>query len=140
MLSYRHAYHAGNFADVMKHVVLTTLLRYMTQKDAPVCYIDTHAGAGSYDLQAEYAKKTSESDMGIGRLFDASDAPEPVAAYLTLVHRFNPGDALVRYPGSPRFAAEVRLSAAAKAFSEGSPRAMLPGQWLPAQHRPGSAD
>ena len=107
MLSYRHAYHAGNFADVMKHVVLTALLRYMTRKDAPVCYIDTHAGAGGYDLQAEYARKTSESDMGIGRLWGASDAPEPVAVYLDLVHRFNPGDAPVRYPGSPWFAAEV---------------------------------
>ena len=107
MLSYRHAFHAGNFADVMKHVVVTTLLRYMTQKDAPVCYIDTHAGAGGYDLQADHARKTSESDTGIGRIWDASDAPEVVAAYLDLVRRFNATDTLAKYPGSPWFAAEL---------------------------------
>ena len=107
MLSYRHAYHAGNFADVMKHVVLTTLLRYVTNKDAPVCYIETHAGAGSYDLRAEYARKTSESDMGIGRLWGACDAPEPIAAYLELARRFNANGPLTKYPGSPWFAAEL---------------------------------
>jgi 23S rRNA (adenine2030-N6)-methyltransferase len=57
MLSYRHAYHAGNFADVMNHVVLTSILKYMTRKDAPLCYLDTHAGAGVYDLGSEQAAR-----------------------------------------------------------------------------------
>lgn len=107
MLSYRHAYHAGNFADVMKHVALTAMLRYMTQKDAALCYVDTHAGAGGYDLRAGEALKTGESQLGIGKLFDASDAPAAVDDYLGLVRKFNPAGTLANYPGSPWFAAQL---------------------------------
>ena len=60
MLSYRHAFHAGNYADVLKHLVLTRTLSYMAQKSAPICYIDTHAGAGGYSLLCSEAKKTDE--------------------------------------------------------------------------------
>lgn len=107
MLSYRHAYHAGNFADVMKHVVLTAMLRYLAQKDAPLCYLDTHAGAGGYDLRAAEALKTGESQLGIGKLWGAGDAPDAVADYLALVRDFNPGATLASYPGSPWFAAQL---------------------------------
>lgn len=107
MLSYRHAYHAGNFADVMKHVVLTALLKYMTRKDSPLCYIDTHAGAGGYDLQAEYSRKTLESSFGIEKLRDSKEAPEPVCDYLELVRQFNSGGELTKYPGSPWIAAQL---------------------------------
>jgi 23S rRNA (adenine2030-N6)-methyltransferase len=107
MLSYRHGYHAGNFADVMKHVVLTTSLKYLTQKDAGLCYLDTHAGAGGYELHLGFAQKTGESLLGIAKLWGARDAPEAVANYLELVRRFNAGDELRRYPGSPWFAAQL---------------------------------
>jgi 23S rRNA (adenine2030-N6)-methyltransferase len=107
MLSYRHAYHAGNFADVMKHVVLTALLRYATRKEAGLCYIDTHAGAGGYDLRSDYAQKTGESVLGISKLWSRKDAPEAVSDYLALVHQFNSAPDLTKYPGSPWFAATV---------------------------------
>ncbi|MDA1063707.1 MAG: 23S rRNA (adenine(2030)-N(6))-methyltransferase RlmJ [Proteobacteria bacterium] len=107
MLSYRHAYHAGNFADVMKHVVLTSILRYLTRKDAALCYLDTHAGAGGYDLRSDHTQKTGESGLGIAKIFDVRDAPAAVVDYLELVRRFNPTGDLSRYPGSPWFASEV---------------------------------
>jgi 23S rRNA (adenine2030-N6)-methyltransferase len=107
MLSYRHAYHAGNFADVMKHVVLTSILKYLTRKDAPLCYLDTHAGAGAYDLGSERAQKTGESSLGIAKIIDAAEPPEAIADYLRLVHRFNSTEDLVKYPGSPWFASEL---------------------------------
>ena len=105
MLAYRHGFHAGNFADVMKHVALVSMLRYMTQKDAPLCYVDTHAGAGDYDLTSDAAAKTGEYDTGIARIRDADDAPGAVADYLDLVRACNSGNALAKYPGSPRLAA-----------------------------------
>jgi 23S rRNA (adenine2030-N6)-methyltransferase len=107
VLSYQHAYHAGNFADVMKHVVLTAILEYMTRKESKLCYIDTHAGAGSYDLGSAQARKTGESADGVARIWDADDAPANVASYLALVHGFNRSGKLVRYPGSPAIAAEL---------------------------------
>ena len=107
MLSYRHAYHAGNFADVMKHVVLTAILKYMAKKDAGFCYIDTHAGAGGYDLKSDYALKTNESTQGIAKLWHVDDAPGVVADYLALVRSCNTEGELVRYPGSPWFAEQL---------------------------------
>ena len=107
MLSYRHTYHAGNFADVMKHVVLTAILRYMTRKDAAVCYIDTHAGAGSYDLDSAQSRQTGESSVGISRLWGATEAPEAILDYLDVVRRYNPSGDLTKYPGSPWFAAKL---------------------------------
>jgi 23S rRNA (adenine2030-N6)-methyltransferase len=107
-MNYRHVYHAGNFADVLKHLVLTLVLEYLKQKPSPFRVIDTHAGIGLYDLASVEAQKTGEWRHGIGRLLAASDVPASVTAilapYLSLVRAENaPGD-LTRYPGSPLLA------------------------------------
>ncbi|MBZ9852587.1 23S rRNA (adenine(2030)-N(6))-methyltransferase RlmJ [Mesorhizobium sp. CA13] len=118
-MNYRHAYHAGNFADVVKHVVLTRLLEYLKQKDKAFRVIDTHAGIGRYDLSSLEAQKTGEWQGGIGRLVDA--APEAQAAmllapYLDAVRACNADGQLKKYPGSPLVARHLlrkqdRLSA-----------------------------
>jgi len=104
MLSYRHAFHAGNHADVLKHHVLVELTRYLAQKDKPFWYVDTHAGAGAYALDSGYAAKLAEYKDGIARLWDRNDLPPALAAYVELVHKFNPERRLRAYPGSPYFA------------------------------------
>lgn len=101
MLSYRHAFHAGNFADVLKHIVLLEVLAYLTQKEKPFCVIDTHAGAGKYELDGDYALKNREFDSGIFQLWERSDLPDCVANYVAMQKRFNPHDKLTRYAGSP---------------------------------------
>ena len=106
MLSYRHAFHAGNHADVLKHAVLVALLEYMNQKDKPWWYIDSHAGAGMYDLRGDYARKTAEAEGGIGRLWEREAITDFLSPYLDLVRRINPNGDLQFYPGSPWFAAE----------------------------------
>lgn len=107
MLSYRHAFHAGNFADVLKHVTLVYILDYLVIKPGPVCYIDTHAGAGGYDLSSTAARKNREYETGIARLWDARPLPEPLARYLGLVREYNAGGPLQAYPGSPWFARRI---------------------------------
>lgn len=104
MLAYRHAFHAGNHADVLKHITLMLLLRYMNAKDKPYRYIDTHAGAGGYSLEGQYAQKKGEYEKGIGRLWAREGLPTVVSDYLELVQRFNPDGALTQYPGSPALA------------------------------------
>lgn len=104
MLSYRHGFHAGNYADVLKHTVLITCLQYLTKKDKPFCYIDTHAGAGDYPLNDAFALKTREFDDGIGRLWSRSDLPPAVQSYVNVIKSFNPVGKLERYPGSPLIA------------------------------------
>ncbi|MDR2924791.1 MAG: 23S rRNA (adenine(2030)-N(6))-methyltransferase RlmJ [Azoarcus sp.] len=104
MLSYRHAFHAGNHADVVKHFVLGELLAYYRGKDKPWTYIDTHAGAGCYALDSDIAGKTGEFAAGIGRLWNRADLPPPLAAYVEVVRQFNPGGRLLFYPGSPAVA------------------------------------
>ena len=101
MFSYRHAFHAGNHADVLKHVVLVQLLRHLAQKETPFWVIDTHAGAGLYSLEGEWAAKRSEFADGIGRLWSRKDVPSPVADYLEAVRAANPDGVLRHYPGSP---------------------------------------
>jgi 23S rRNA (adenine2030-N6)-methyltransferase len=101
MLSYRHAFHAGNHADVLKHVVTIQLLRYLGQKDTPYMVIDTHAGAGVYALDGSYAAKNAEYETGIGRLWDRKDLPPPLAEYVQLVKAMNPSGKMRYYPGSP---------------------------------------
>ncbi|MBI5041637.1 MAG: 23S rRNA (adenine(2030)-N(6))-methyltransferase RlmJ, partial [Gammaproteobacteria bacterium] len=102
MLSYRHIYHAGNFADVFKHVVLVQLLRALARKDAPFCVLDTHAGIGRYDLGADEAQKNREFTNGVSRLLGCADMPEAVNDYLALVRAENAdADTLTYYPGSP---------------------------------------
>ncbi len=106
MLAYRHAFHAGNHADVLKHITLTLVLRYMNQKDKSYRLIDTHAGAGGYSLEGQYAQKKGEYLQGVARLWElAPEAlPEAVADYMALVRQFNPDGRLEQYPGSPAFA------------------------------------
>lgn len=107
MLSYRHAFHAGNHADVLKHVVFIQLLRYLGQKDAPYMVIDTHAGAGVYALDTGYAAKSAECETGIARLWDRTDLPEALADYVGLVKGMNPSGKMRYYPGSPYCADKV---------------------------------
>lgn len=107
MLSYRHAFHAGNHADVLKHFVEAQIIDYMKQKDAPFWYIDTHAGAGGYSLESAYAMQLAEYADGIGRLWPRDDLPAPLATYVDCVRMFNATRKLVRYPGSPWIAAHL---------------------------------
>ena len=104
MLSYRHGFHAGNFADVLKHTVLIHTLEYMTQKEKPLRIIDTHAGAGVYKLNGFQAQKNREFDNGINRLWNCENPPAAVARYLEEVRAVNAGGHLQVYPGSPLFA------------------------------------
>ena len=101
MLSYRHAFHAGNHADVLKHTVTIMLLRYMNQKDTPYMVIDTHAGAGVYALDGGYASKNAEYETGIAKLWGRTDLPAPLADYVQLIKDMNPSGKLRYYPGSP---------------------------------------
>ena len=104
MLSYRHAFHAGNFADVLKHSVLSLVLDYMTRKEKGFCYIDSHSGAGMYQLKDEYAQKTGEYKDGIAKIINDDEAPEALEPYLSLIKtlNLNPSDSdLEIYPGSP---------------------------------------
>lgn len=103
-MNYRHLYHAGNFADVFKHIVLTLLLQALARKESPYVYFDTHAGSGRYDLAHEAAHKTGEYRDGIGRLWNATDAPPVLAKYLDAVRALNTNGRLRFYPGSPRIA------------------------------------
>ncbi|MDO7083546.1 23S rRNA (adenine(2030)-N(6))-methyltransferase RlmJ [Pseudocolwellia sp. AS88] len=106
MLSYRHAFHAGNFADVLKHAVLTNVLEYMTRKDKGYTYIDSHSGAGMYQLTEEYAQKTGEYKQGIAKLINNDDIPEALEEYIALIQSFNQAEELKLYPGSPAVAKE----------------------------------
>ncbi len=101
MLSYRHSFHAGNFADVLKHLVLIKILEHLCTKDKPFCCIDTHAGAGSYQLDSDYAQKNKEFDTGIGALWQLDNLPCAVADYVKIIKSFNATDKLTTYPGSP---------------------------------------
>ncbi len=115
MLAYRHAFHAGNHADVLKHLVLIQVLRHMALKDKPYRLVDTHAGGGGYALDSAQAQKKGEYLQGIGRLWDVDDAPDAVTDYLDLVRAFNArlntgagadsgSPPLRHYPGSPAIA------------------------------------
>ncbi len=118
-MNYRHAFHAGNFADVVKHAILVRLLEYLKRKPAPFRVIDTHAGRGRYDLAGPEAERSPEWRDGIGRLLAATlppDADALLAPYLGAVRTENAGDALTAYPGSPLIARHLlrpqdRLSA-----------------------------
>ncbi len=106
-MNYRHGYHAGNFADVVKHIALIAILAHLKKKEAPFAVIDTHGGRGSYDLSGEQARKTGEAANGIGRLAKLNgDLPPALAAYIECVGQQDgkSGDA---YPGSPLIAARL---------------------------------
>ena len=104
MLAYRHAFHAGNHADVLKHLILTQVLRYMGEKDKPYTLVDTHAGAGGYSIEGRYAQKKGEYALGVARIWDEKTLPEPLANYMELVKAFNPDGQIRQYPGSPAIA------------------------------------
>src|SRR5882757_10115181 len=106
-MNYRHAFHAGGFADVIKHIVLVRILSYLQDKQAPFRVIDTHAGAGRYDLTSDEARRGGEWLTGIARIMQArfSEAAAPlIKPYLDIVRSFNPQAALQAYPGSPLIA------------------------------------
>ena len=111
VLSYRHLFHAGNFADVFKHALLARLLIALGAKEKPYCYLDTHAGTGRYDLGHEWAWKTREFENGIGRLWDRKDIPAALAPYLDVVRsRESEGQAALL----PRLAADRAEAAPAR--------------------------
>lgn len=105
-MNYRHAFHAGNFADLVKHAALLHLLARLTE-GAPLSVIDTHAGRGLYDLEGLEAKKSGEAEAGIGRLMAASDAPAAFVPLTAAVGKLNGGGGVSRYPGSPWLIAEA---------------------------------
>ena len=101
MLSYQHSYHAGNLADVHKHALLACALEYMTAKDKPLTYFETHAGRGAYDLTSEAAVKTGEAARGILRLAEAFPPEHPYSAVRKRIARVY-WESI--YPGSPLIA------------------------------------
>jgi len=105
LLSYRHAFHAGNFADVIKHIVIIEILTHLTKKDAPFDYIDTHAGAGLYYLGSKPAAKLGEYTGGVAKL-NAEAWPE-LGRYFSILNKYNPSGVLHRYPGSPLIALDL---------------------------------
>ncbi|MEM1378716.1 MAG: 23S rRNA (adenine(2030)-N(6))-methyltransferase RlmJ [Pseudomonadota bacterium] len=122
-MNYRHAYHAGNFADVVKHVILARVITYLQRKDAACFYLDTHAGIGRYDLSSVEAQKTREADAGIRRFVVAlPSASEDVRAliepYSTVLREMNIGDALEHIPGSPQVIVQMRRAQDRCVFNE----------------------
>jgi 23S rRNA (adenine2030-N6)-methyltransferase len=107
VFSYRHGFHAGNHADVLKHVVLVQLLAHMAAKDKAFSFVDTHAGAGSYSLGSDFARKKSEFENGIGRLWKAPKLPAALEGYLAQVRALNRDGRLHFYPGSPQIALQM---------------------------------
>lgn len=108
MLSYQHGYHAGNFADVIKHCTLANILHYLIQKDKPLFYLETHSGKGLYDLQHKQAAKTGEYKEGIQLLWpDFAKLPTPFHEYVLLISELNPNKQLRYYPGSPWIASQM---------------------------------
>jgi len=141
VLSYRHAFHAGNAGDVLKHAVLAAALALLTRKDKPLCYLDGHAGAGRYDLADPHALQTGEHRAGIGRVWGRTDAPAALAPYLDAVRAANPDGVLRHYPGSPAIAAALLRPADRLVLMElnardcESLRAVLRGDARAAVHR-----
>ncbi|WP_375083885.1 23S rRNA (adenine(2030)-N(6))-methyltransferase RlmJ [Providencia sp. SKLX074055] len=104
MLSYRHSFHAGNHADVLKHTVQSLIIESLKEKEKPFLYLDTHSGAGRYQLTGEHAEKTGEYLEGIARIWAQPDLPEELLPYMNIVRRLNDGGRLRYYPGSPLLA------------------------------------
>ncbi len=105
MLSYRHAFHAGNHADILKHHLLSLVLDYFNQKDKPYCVIDTHAGAGMYALESDFSQKNMEFETGVSRLLDAQSLPDSLTQFCAMLRAFNVNKTLEYYPGSPKISA-----------------------------------
>ena len=109
-MNYRHAFHAGNHADVFKHIVLTRLIALMSRKEQPFAYLDTHAGLGLYDLKGDQANRTGEYLEGIARLWGQKNLPAMTADYMQVLHKMNPDGELRYYPGSPEWARRLTRS------------------------------
>ncbi|WP_372875674.1 23S rRNA (adenine(2030)-N(6))-methyltransferase RlmJ [Pseudomonas sp.] len=103
-MNYRHAFHAGNHADVLKHYILSRLIALLSRKEAPFAYLDSHAGVGLYDLQGDQASRTGEWLQGIARLWQAEEVPDQLVDYLEVIRAMNPDGVLRHYPGSPELA------------------------------------
>ena len=110
MLSYRHSFHAGNHADVLKHTVQSLIIESLKEKEKPFLYLDTHAGAGRYQLSGEHAERTGEYLEGIARLWDQKNLPAITADYMQVLHKMNPDGELRYYPGSPEWARRLTRS------------------------------
>lgn len=102
MLSYRHIYHAGNHADILKHIVISEICHHLIKKDSPFFYLDTHAGIGQYPLGSEQAQKNKEFDTGISQLLTLTNPPDAITRLLTIVKTLNQHEDLHIYPGSPK--------------------------------------
>jgi len=106
-VNYRHVYHAGNFADVCKHITLIELIQSLKNKEAGFCYLDTHAGCGYYNIQSEAAQKTHEYKNGVAKIFREKNPPEFMQTYINCITEINPESKLQYYPGSPHFVREL---------------------------------
>ncbi|WP_263261310.1 23S rRNA (adenine(2030)-N(6))-methyltransferase RlmJ [Pseudomonas sp. RIT-PI-S] len=120
-MNYRHAFHAGNHADVFKHLVLSRLIALMSRKEQPFAYLDTHAGVGLYDLQGDQASRTGEYLEGVARLWQAENPPELAADYLRILRKLNPDGELRYYPGSPELARRLARQQDSLQFNEKHP-------------------
>lgn len=107
MLSYRHSFHAGNHADVLKHTVQSLIIESLKEKEKPFLYLDTHAGAGRYQLSGEHAERTGEYLEGIARIWQQDDLPTELEPYISVVEHFNRSGQLRYYPGSPLIARQL---------------------------------
>ena len=108
-MNYRHAFHAGNFADLVKHAALLAVLSELKSGSggAPLSVVDTHAGRGLYDLGGAEARRSGEAEAGVARLMAGADAPDAIQPLIAGVRALNPGPAVTRYPGSPWLIAEA---------------------------------
>ena len=106
-MNYRHAFHAGNHADVLKHLVLSRIFALLSRKEAPFAYLDSHAGVGLYDLAGDQASRTGEWLQGIARIWQAETRPALLDDYLGVIRSLNPDGALRYYPGSPELARQL---------------------------------
>ncbi|MGD9841595.1 MAG: 23S rRNA (adenine(2030)-N(6))-methyltransferase RlmJ [Steroidobacteraceae bacterium] len=118
-MNYRHSFHAGNFADVHKHLTLLAVLDYLLQKPKPFLYLDTHAGRGEYDLRSDDAIRSNEWQQGIGRIFTAQLASPLLKRYVEVIHKAQQGAGKLHcYPGSPLIAAHVLRDTDRRVFVE----------------------
>lgn len=123
-MNYRHAYHAGNHADVLKHIILVRIISYLKMKDKSYAYLDAHAGIGTYDLLSAEAGKTFEWETGVGKLFDRFDPTVEalIAPYREVLESLNDSGRLRYYPGSPTLAARLSRSRDSLIFNELHPQ------------------
>src|SRR5882762_1557368 len=136
-MNYRHAFHAGGFADVIKHIVLVRILTYLQDKQAPFRVIDTHAGAGVYDLTSDEALRGGEWLTGVARVMQArfSETTLPlVAPYLDIVRAFNPQRELKAYPGSPLIAGAAAAAGSPHRLRSRAESAQAPDRRAAARH------